>query len=169
MSARAIVGLNAELANRKIQSNLFTVRQVHLACTVLGLYIMRHPLSSMVRSDLELLVTSLRFAGDEYRRVGQDPEFIKACSTLRGSVSSFAQSQSIGITHPSRGETPRSQQPAPDNVGSGSAISKMSQCALEQPANAAGIGDPFEGVALGEMWTFFGADGMPTENISNVS
>ena len=55
-SARSIVKLNAELLDR--HSILLTGTPLMLACVVLGLSIVKHPQSRMVRSDLELLISS---------------------------------------------------------------------------------------------------------------
>lgn len=162
-SARAIVKLSAELAEKP--SILLVGTPPMLACVVLGLRIVKQPQSRMVRSDLELLVSSSHFAEDTWREGGQSPEFLKICAVLRESLTTFVQkhqTRKLDVISTPSSEAPMRQIPIQENTGASTFIDGN----LEQYSNHtildSGRLEPFEELfkdfALEDFWTFLGAN-----------
>jgi len=93
-SAVTTIRFAAHTSDGRIQTSLYTLTQLLHACIVLALSIVRQPQSPTVRSDLELLVTGTQLAEEEYKRIGQDPNFIKTCTILRSSLTTYTKQYS---------------------------------------------------------------------------
>ncbi|KAJ4350332.1 uncharacterized protein N0V89_008953 [Didymosphaeria variabile] len=159
-SACATIKLNAKM-NGRHQTPLYTLTQVLHGCVVLGLSILRQPHSRTVRSDLELLVTGSQLAESEYRRLGQHPKFIEACSTLRNSVSAYVEQyeQARGVENLS--QRPRQHSMA-TSVSMAEPIATNYSAPMEHnTVTSLGSLEPidldcaslFEGVAFEDLWT----------------
>lgn len=110
-SARATVRQLLELADCEVHSLLFSGTQLFLAAVVLALHVVKNPGKRLVRSDLELLVTSTEHLEAQFARGGQHPGFVRGFATLRTSVLAAAgteQRQPPGALH-----LIRSTQPTP--------------------------------------------------------
>lgn len=167
-SARAIVKVDAELADSHVASKLFTITQSVLASVVLALNIVRNTKPRMIRSDLEMLVSETQFAEEQYRIFGQDEEFIKTCSTLRTSVMDFAhrQAQIPGSSLDGISLREKRQQLTPNSTDlHGAATIDASldyRPTLYHPDLE--LVDPFQGVALEDLWTFMGSENAVVED-----
>ncbi|KAK8062561.1 hypothetical protein PG997_014658 [Apiospora hydei] len=75
-----------DLADSSVNSQIFTPTQPFLAAVVLALNILRNPRKRMARADLELLSEATGYCEDQYRRLRQDPDFIRGCTILRERV-----------------------------------------------------------------------------------
>lgn len=175
-SARSTVKLNNELADRGIESRIFTGTQPMLACMVLGLNIVKAPTSRGVRSDLELLISSSQYAEDEWREDGQDATFIQTCIVARQSMTLFvermqaAQSSNSARRAPAHTTQRLSQPMTPDsdNRQSASVISDSNSwhtrnASAPEASSTAGMDtlaleDPLKDIALEDFWSFLGDD-----------
>lgn len=163
-SARSIVKLNVELAENR--SILFVGTPPMLACVVLGLSIVKQPQSRMVRPDLELLISSSHFAEEEWRKGGQDEEFLKTCRVARESLMSFVekhQSRGVNTINTLQSEISMLHQNTPDSMLSGNAQiaadwTQPGTHAILNPSRVDLFDEPFKDLALEDFWTFLGAD-----------
>jgi hypothetical protein len=169
-SARSIVKLNVELAESR--SVLYVGTPPMLACVVLGLSIVKQPQSRMVRSDLELLISSSHFAEEEWRKDGQNPEFLKTCKVVRESLANFVEKHqfrgtndistpqsavSVPQQQPSDGPAPVNAQITANWAQHGS-HTIPDPTRLDKTSNFDVFEEPFKDLALEDFWTFLGAD-----------
>lgn len=170
-SACATIKLNANI-NGRLQTPLYTLTQILHGCIVLGLSILRQPHSRTVRSDLELLVTGTQLAEGEYRRLGQHPLFIEACSTLRRSIVAYVEQH-----EQSREMQGGSQQPRQHTIATSISISDPVPTNFSAPMDQNTVSSfegehidldctsLFEGVAFEDLWTM-GADAVLGDDTS---
>ncbi|KAI0485015.1 fungal-specific transcription factor domain-containing protein [Xylariaceae sp. FL0804] len=173
-AARNLVKQVLELADHRVQSMIFTVTQPFLAAVVLALNILKHPQKRMVRSDLELLVEATQYCEDQYRRAGQNPEFVRGLEILRDRVSGVYQSYvsreaaaaaaaRVGNNNnaPASRDGVVSHASPSDGVAGSSDNALLSPSSMELPnaqSRDSGFFDPFAGVPLEEFWSMLGTE-----------
>ena len=163
-SACATIRLMARMGGR-IQTPLYTLTQIFHGCVVLGLSILRQPQSRTVRSDLELVVTGTELAENEYRRIGQDPKFIEACSIIRNSLNTYVQQRELPRPMQDAVQRPRQHSLATSISISESTMTDFAS--IPDPALNSTLDEShridldhaslFEGVSLEDLWNM-GAD-----------
>lgn len=182
-AARSIAKLVLDLADNQVDSHIFTPTQPFLAAVVLALHIMRNPRKRMARADLELLSEATGYCEDQYRRLKQDPDFIRGCTILRERVQAVCrdvgreqrqdQFHTITVSEPIPGV--RSDFRNGSEIGS--AMDMPSERSLSTPTNTTMMGpqpdssalfDPFAGLPLDELWPMLGTEFLIDDNESFI-
>ncbi|KAH9903930.1 fungal-specific transcription factor domain-containing protein [Xylariomycetidae sp. FL2044] len=159
-AARNLVKQVLELADHGVQSQIFTVTQPFLAAVVLALNILKNPHKRMARSDLELLVEATEYCEDQYRRLEQNPDFIKGCEILRETVKGVYQStardrrESTSTFQDAGSVTSSSNPPPTENLTLSPASSRLPDAPMPNHEFV----DPFAGVPLEEFWSMLGTE-----------
>ncbi|KAI1335072.1 fungal-specific transcription factor domain-containing protein [Xylariaceae sp. FL0016] len=163
-AARNLVKQVLELADHHVQSQIFTVTQPFLAAVALSINILKNPQKRMARSDLELLIEVTEYCEDQYRRVGQNPDFIKGLQILRDRVSNIYQS----TTREHRGSISTPQGSGSVSSSNNMSIDYQNSPGLSNQLNAqaqdSGLFDPFAGVPLEEFWSMLGTEFLVDDN-----
>ncbi|KAK7959705.1 uncharacterized protein PG986_004559 [Apiospora aurea] len=168
-----------DLADGSVNSHIFTPTQPFLAAVVLALNILRSPRRRMARADLELLSEATGYCEDQYRRLRQDPDFIRGCTILRERVQTVC--RDVGRDRDLGDHTTASSSEHVPDGGGGVARGISSENATAglpdlsistnlaaatmgtQPDNSA-LFDPFAGMALDELWPMLGTEFLIDDN-----
>ncbi|KAK8000960.1 hypothetical protein PG991_013182 [Apiospora marii] len=185
-AARSVARLVLDLADNGVDSQLFAPTQAFLAAVVLALHVMRSPRRRMARADLELLREATGYCEDQYRRLRQDPDFIRGCTILRERVEAVCreggreqqrsgQEGAIGGSEAVPGGS-RAFRNGSETGGSG--LDMPSELSLpttttdatmlgSQP-DSSSLFDPFAGLPLDELWPMLGTEFLIDDNESFI-
>ncbi|KAK8112891.1 fungal-specific transcription factor domain-containing protein [Apiospora sp. TS-2023a] len=185
-AARSVAKLVLDLADNGVESQLFTPTQAFLAAAVLALHILRNPRKRMARADLELLSEATGYCEEQWRRLRQDPDFIRGCTLLRERVQAVCRgggreqrphdSDATTVSEP----VPSGSSAARSGSGFGSPSAALPselslQTASDSTAMAAGpqldqsaLFDPFAGLPLDELWPMLGTEFLIDDNDSFI-
>ncbi|KAK7993682.1 g protein-coupled receptor protein [Apiospora arundinis] len=184
-AARSLIKQILDLADGRVNSQIFTGTQPFLAAVVLALSIMRNPRKRMARADLELLSEATEYCEDQFHRVHQDPDFIKGCSILRERVQSIC--REVGREQRYQNGTPTitttMSKPVPENgnnncrgesseIGTAEALSSdlpmPTGSTLGPQLDSSVLFDPFAGLPLDELWPMLGTEFLIDDNQSFI-
>ena len=157
-SAKAIVRVDAEAADSKLSSTLFTISPSLLASVVLALQIIRQPMSRMVSSDLEMLLNETLHVEERYRAAGQSEDFIKICEILRTSMMDFVtQARATQQDADAQSANASRQMLTPSSCLSATHTRDLAWPSDQPMAQDGDLGlfDPFQNVAFEDFWIAF--------------
>lgn len=157
-SAKAIIKVDAEVADNRICSSLFTISPSLLASVVLALQIFRQPKSRMVSSDLEMLSNETLHVEERYRAAGQDEEFIKICSVLRNSMIDFVNRSRTTQQETRTQNADASRQMLTPSSCLSASNTRDTNWTSDQILETGGdlsLFDPFQNVAFEDFWMAF--------------
>ncbi|KAK8029801.1 hypothetical protein PG993_011092 [Apiospora rasikravindrae] len=182
-ASRGLIKQVLDLADNGVNSQIFTPTQPFLAAVVLGLHIMRSPRKRMARADLELLSEATGYCEDQYRRLRQDPDFIRGCTILRERVQTICRDAERDRELYHGTTTATASEPVPDGAGVARSSSEKAATGLldlslsTNSAVAATMGtqpddnalfDPFAGMPLDELWPMLGTEFLIDDNESFI-
>ncbi|KAK8063621.1 hypothetical protein PG996_008273 [Apiospora saccharicola] len=184
-AARSVAKLVLDLADNEVESQIFTPTQAFLAAAVLALHILRNPRKRMARADLELLSEATGYCEEQWRRLRQDPDFIRGCTILRERVQAVCRdgsreqrphdSDAIAVSEPVTSGSSISRNGS--EIGSGLDVPPdlSLQTTSDSTAMAAGpqldnsaLFDPFAGLPLDELWPMLGTEFLIDDNDSFI-
>ncbi|KAK8078863.1 hypothetical protein PG994_002670 [Apiospora phragmitis] len=191
-AGRALVRQVLDLADARVDSQVFTITQPFLAAVVLALHVLRHPRRRMARADCELLSEATRYCEDQYRRLRQDPAFIRGCAILRERVQAVCREagrdrevHSVTTTDTTTSEPGldggsvfrdgsrngvsaalASDLSVPTTTAAAAAVAAAAAAAATMGAqsDSGALFDPFAGLPLDELWPMLGTEFLIDDN-----
>ncbi|KIV99696.1 uncharacterized protein PV09_08629 [Verruconis gallopava] len=145
-SARAIVRITLEIAERGVHSRIHSLSPVILSCIAIAIYLMKHPQGKTQGADLELLKSGLEFTSEQYTAAGQDHRVVKGLASIYDKVRSHLHKQSskesrgqiqAGYAQTARNKTSFYNKNIGNNETDSSISQKISQSTSEMQFNQA--------------------------------